>query len=366
MNFEIRKLKVLLLPYNIASKAAITVDALNRINGVQAKGLFLGGSIYQSSTGSSQVRLNPANLKSNPLKWFGYQVAKAYHFERLIRWADVIHWIWDSAFAGQLDLRYASLLNKPGIIEWSGSDIRYPEKAEEINPFMRGIYSNGYEYAHIEKKTASDKVQERFARLGYFPLTTPEMNLYLRKDLFPKSYITLHRLSLEDFSVHKTGNTRPVVVHAPTQRIAKGSGYIIAAAEELKKELDFEFVLLENMPREKALEQVKRCDIFIDQLILGSYGLASCEAMAYGKPVLCYIMPAVYENGLPSDCPVVNTTPDTIKERLRELLMNENRRKELGALGRIYAENRLDAGKTAARFTEIYKEVIAIKKSQKK
>ncbi|MBE2230659.1 MAG: hypothetical protein IAE96_08455 [Chitinophagaceae bacterium] len=262
-------------------------------------------------------------------------------------------------------MRYAALLGKPGIIEWSGSDIRYPEKAEELNPFMRGIYSRGYEYAHIESKAASDKVQERFARVGFFPLTTPEMNLYLRKDLFPKTYTTLHRLNLEEFQPSATTNPRPVVVHAPTQRVAKGSAYILAAVNELKKELDFDFVLLEKMPREEALSRVRDCDIFIDQLILGSHGLASCEAMAFGKPVLCYIMPAVYANGLPADCPIVNTSPDTIKENLRELLLNEAKRKELGRQGKVYAENWLDAGKAATRFADIYREILANKKSKR-
>lgn len=359
-------MKILFLPYNISSKASISIDALNDIPGVQAKGLFLGGSKFQR-VGSNVTQLNPISFNLSRIQWFKYQINKILYFEKMIRWADVIHWIWDSAFAGQLDLRYAAMLGKPGVIEWSGSDIRYPERAEELNPFMRGIYSRGYEYAHIESRAASNKVQLRFARMGYFPLTTPEMNLYIRKDLFPRSYITLHRLNLADFPRQTaTTNTRPLVVHAPTQRIAKGSSYIVEAVEELKKELDFDFVLLENMPREKALQQVKQCDIFIDQLILGSYGLASCEAMAFGKPVLCYIMPAVYDNGLPADCPVVNTTTETIKEQLRELLLSESRRKELGALGRAFAENRLDADKAAIRYTEMYREVIAFKKSKTK
>lgn len=359
-------MRVLVLPFDIASKGAATVDAFNRIKGVEAKGLFVNPN-NKVTKSRNAIYFEVIAFKKNPFLWVNIYVKKLIAFIRLIFWADVIHWIWDSAFAGQLDLRYAALLGKPGVIEWSGSDIRYPEKAEEINPFMRGIYSRGYEYAHIESRAASDKVQQRFARMGYFPLTTPEMNLYVRKDLFPKTYITLHRLNLADFPRQTTQtNTRPVVVHAPTQRIAKGSSYIVEAVEELKKELDFDFVLLENMPRDKALQQVKQCDIFIDQLILGSYGLASCEAMAFGKPVLCYIMPAVYNNGLPADCPVVNTTPDTIKERLRELLLSESRRKELGALGRSFAENRLDADKAAILYAAMYREVIAFKKSKKK
>lgn len=357
-------MKVLVLPFDIASKGAITVNSLNQLQGIQAIGVFVNpnNKVFKSE---HAVYFNAYSFKKNPVKWLNEYFRKVFTIVRLIFWADIVHWIWDSAFAGKIDLRCASLLGKPGIIEWSGSDIRYPEKAEELNPFMRGIYSRGYEYAHIESKAASDKVQERFARIGFFPLTTPEMNLYLRKDLFPKTYTTLHRLNLEEFQLSGTANPRPVVVHAPTQRVAKGSAYILAAVEELQKELDFDFVLLEKMPREQALNRVRDCDIFIDQLILGSHGLASCEAMAFGKPVLCYIMPAVYANGLPADCPIVNTSPETIKENLRDLLLNEAKRKELGRQGRVYAENWLDAGKAATRFADIYREILANKKSKR-
>ena len=35
-----KKLKILFLPFDIASKGAITIDALNRIPGIEAKGFF--------------------------------------------------------------------------------------------------------------------------------------------------------------------------------------------------------------------------------------------------------------------------------------------------------------------------------------
>ena len=361
---DFSKLKVLFLPYNIASKASTAIDALNRIEGIQAKGLFLGGSSNQT-IGSNVTRLDPVPFGSNPLKWISHQVTKAHQFERLIRWADVVHWIWDSAFAGQLDLRYAAWLKKPGIIEWSGSDIRYPEKAIALNPYMQDIYEKGYEYAHIESKENSDRVQERFARVGFYPLTTPEMNLYLRNDLFPHTYSTLHRMDLASFSPVLSNNARPVLVHAPTKRFAKGTPYIIEAVDALRQELDFEFVLLENLPRKEALRQVQHCDIFIDQLMLGSHGLASCEAMAFGKPVLCYIMPAVYTNGLPASCPIVNTTKDNIKEKLRELILDKTRREVLGKQGRHYAETYLDADKAAARYVDMYREIIERNKNKR-
>ncbi|MBI3139765.1 MAG: glycosyltransferase [Sphingobacteriales bacterium] len=355
-------MKILLLPYNIASKASITIDALNKIEGVEAKGLFLGGDIKQT-IGENVIRIEPVPFSRNPVKWAFQQMRKAWYFRKLIRWADVIHWIWDSAYGGQLDIKYAAYLKKPGLIEWSGSDIRYRERAIELNRYMRDIYDRGYEYAHIETREKSDRIQERFARLGFFPLTTPEMNLYVRKDLFPRSYITLHRLNVKDFVPVQSANQRPLVVHAPTQRVAKGTDHIIRVVEELKTELDFDFYLLENLPRQEAMRLVQQCDIFIDQLMLGSHGLASCEAMAFGKPVLCYIMPAVFQNGLPPECPVVNVTVETMKTELRKLIMDPSLRRETGNKGREYALKYHDADVIARRFADYYREVLALKKN---
>ena len=150
-------MRVLVLPFDIASKGAATVDALNKLKGIEAKGLFVNPN-NKVTKSKNAVYFKVCYFKKSPFLWIYIYFKKVATFIRLIFWADVIHWIWDSAFAGQLDLRYAAMLGKPGVIEWSGSDIRYPEKAEEINPFMRGIYSRGYEYAHIESRVASDKV----------------------------------------------------------------------------------------------------------------------------------------------------------------------------------------------------------------
>src|SRR5690606_15529920 len=168
-------MRILLIPFNIASKASITIDALNKIECIEAKGLFLGS--YKSQTVGENVKsIEMIPFFPNPFKWIERQFQKAYYFKKMIQWADVIHWMWDSAYGMQLDLRYVAYLNKPGVIEWSGSDIRNRAMAEKLNPYMKAIYDNGYEYAHIETTERSNRIQERFARLGFFPLTTPEMD----------------------------------------------------------------------------------------------------------------------------------------------------------------------------------------------
>ncbi len=353
-------MKVLLLPFNIASKGAITIDALNRINGVEAKGVFVSKNKGVASSEFAR-HFEVYSFRENPIGWTSNYIKKSLYINKMIKWADVLHWIWDSGFSSQWDLKLARALKKPGIIEWSGSDIRYPERNFEINPHASLLYNPEYEYKHIETKENSFRRQEKFSKMGFAPLVTPEMDLYIRKDLFPKSYTTLHRLNTKDFRGANPGNAKPLVVHSPTRRMAKGTKYILEAVEQLKSDFDFEFKLLEGMSREDTLKVIQSCDIFIDQLLLGSYGMASCEALSMGKPVLCYIMQAVYDNGLPLECPIVNTNPDNIKENLAMLLRDRSYREMLGQKGRVYAEQYLDVDIQAKDLVNIYKEVIARK-----
>lgn len=356
-------MKVLVLPFDIASKGVFTLNALNRLNGVEARGFFLNGNDIRKAKTTHAEYFNSVPFFPNPFRWVLSYFKKLHRIYILIKWADVIHWIWDSSFIFQLDLKIVKLLAKPGLIEWSGSDIRFRERAIELNPYMKLIYDNGYEYNEVESLENSIRIQKRFSKLGFFPLTTPEMNLYINKEFFPKAYITLHRLNVKNFNFDIKRNKVPLVVHAPTKRVAKGTDYVIKAVDNLKSKLNFDFLLLENMPREEALQKVKDCDVFIDQLMLGSHGIASCEAMSFGKPVICYIMPAVFENGLPRECPIVNATINDIESKLEELIKDEKLRVEIGKKGREYSLKYHDEDIIAENLVSIYSEIIRLKKT---
>lgn len=355
-------LKVLILPFDVASKAPITLDALNKIPGVEAKGIFVNGSDERTARSAHALHYAWYYFRKNPIKWTTTYISKSYHMARLINWADVLHWIWDSSFVGDWDLKWAKKLKKPGLIEWSGSDIRYPERNKEFNKYSNLLYTSDYEFGEIESKEISFARQLKFSKIGFTPLVTPEMDLYVRKDLFKKTFHTLHRLNVNDFARVNNVNTRPLVVHSPTRRHAKGTKYVLDAVEILKKEIDFDFRLIEGIPRKEALSLVSQCDIFIDQLLLGSNGMASCEAMSMGKPVLCYIMPGVYENGLPDICPIMNTNPENILQNLRTLLNDSTLRAQLGLKGLEYARKYLDVDVKAKELVMFYKELIDNKK----
>lgn len=82
----------------------------------------------------------------------------------------------------------------------------------------------------------------------------------------------------------------PLIVHAPSQRELKGTEFLVAVVKRLKREgYKFEFRLIEKLPHAEAMKQYRRATIVVDQLLIGSYGNLSMEAMAMGKPAICFI-----------------------------------------------------------------------------
>lgn len=353
-------MKILFLPHNIASIATNSIDAINESNENSAKGFFVNKYKHQAVGSKSCFYFVGISRLRNPVRWLVQEIRRFIVFRKLIKWADVIHWIYDDAGLNDSEKRILSRLKKPSVIEWVGSDVRDPDILFPINRYYQMIFNNGYEYANYESHARSLANQQKFINYGALPLVNPEINLFVNEALFPKRFWVWPRMPVKKFvpQFPNLEKRKPLILHSPTAKVAKGSSYIIDAIESLKEELDFDFVLLTNLPRSEVLKLMKECDIFIDQLILGMYGLASCEAMCYGKPVVCYLMPAVLENELPEDCPIVNANIYTIKDKLDELIRDASLRARLGVFSREYAEKYFDATTSLLNLIDIYKSVL--------
>jgi glycosyltransferase involved in cell wall biosynthesis len=134
---------------------------------------------------------------------------------------------------------------------------------------------------------------------------------------------------------------RVVILHAPNHREIKGTRFLIRACEELAAEgVPVELELLERVPNTKVHERMAYADIVADQFIIGWYAMFAIEAMSMGKPVLCYLRPDLLElhtlYATAGDCPLVNTPPLRIKDVVRDLVADPDRREELGRKGREY------------------------------
>ena len=110
------------------------------------------------------------------------------------------------------------------------------------------------------------------------------------------------------------------IAHAPTSTNLKGSSYVEEAINELQsKGLDIELHLLTGLSHKEVISAIHHADIVIDQLLTGSYGVVSIEAMALGKPVICYIREDMVEQ-YDEDLPIVSASPLDLVEKLSNLI----------------------------------------------
>jgi glycosyltransferase involved in cell wall biosynthesis len=348
-------MNILFLPTNIASMPSITAAAFSKHKGVQAISLI--HDVFKSQSLSPQTVYIPKHISRKKIwKYIWNEITLKGRIKKWIEWADVLHYSYNSDFENGIDLKWAHNLKKPIFIEWVGSDIRNPEFLIGINKYFEKAFHSGYEYAFYESKERSLGTQKLFAKYGAIPLLSPEMSLFLSPTLFPKSHLLFQRINTKDFlpKYPYPNNKKPLIIHSPTAKICKGSNYIIPLIEELRREYDFDFQLLHNMKREEVLNLMKDCDIFLDQLVLGSYGMAAMEAMSFGKPVMCYIMPEVFKAGLPIECPIYNTNPDTLKQNLIELISKPELRHHIGIKSRAYVEKYHDVEQITLQLLSIY------------
>ena len=349
-------MKVLILPSNIASMPAITTDRLLK-RGVQVRALFLDTNNYQQQSAALEFPLKGLRF-GWPHKLWNFS-RFLFHAVRGIIWADVIHYC--GSFNKQLDILLfplIRLLKKPALVEWVGSDIRIPEVEFVDNPYYKKAYHNGYEYPY-ESMAQSLDTQMRFKKAGFHPLVFPGMEQYILKDIFPDYYRFIQRIDLGDYTPvpPSVDVKKPRIVHAPTAPVAKGTNYIEEALGQLKSEFDFEYVRAYKMKRTDVLKEIAQCDIFVDQIILGSYGMAAMEAFAFAKPVVCFMKPSVLEC-FPENSPIINANPDSIKDVLRKLLSDAVFRNGAGINSRKYAEKYHDIDSCIDELISIYYTVI--------
>ena len=186
----------------------------------------------------------------------------------------------------------------------------------------------------------------------------------MQKDIFPLPYKTMARVVLSDFDPKYPDpeNRRPLVAHAPSHTGKKFTAHIIQKVEKLKSKYDFDFRLITGLKHSDAIAAIRECDLLIDEIAPGEYGVAAIEAMALGKPSINYIKPSI-ENQLPKELPIVNANVDTLSEVLERLLADGQRRYEIGFSGRKYVEKYHDAHQIARQLVDIYKELLSKNKS---
>jgi glycosyltransferase involved in cell wall biosynthesis len=108
-----------------------------------------------------------------------------------------------------------------------------------------------------------------------------------------------------------------------------------------------ELIMVQGLPNTELHALMQNCDVIADQLLIGWYAMFAIEAMALGKPVLCYTrtdLENLYVQAdllEPGELPLINCNPSNIVEVIRKLVnASPSELTELGERGRAYVERR--------------------------
>ncbi|WP_448003837.1 hypothetical protein [Agromyces bauzanensis] len=147
---------------------------------------------------------------------------------------------------------------------------------------------------------------------------------------------------------------RPVVVHAPSSSIVKGSELIEPAVRALDEEGVIEYRRIEGIPAAQMPDVVRDADIVLDQFRLGDYGVAACEALAAGRLVIGNVDETARsvvrrETGL--QLPIVESAVANLEAVLREVVADRSQYREIAARGAEFAREVHD-GRFSARVLE--------------
>lgn len=142
-------------------------------------------------------------------------------------------------------------------------------------------------------------------------------------------------------------------------RNIKGSPYVVAAIERLKAEghpVEY-YYITDKLSNQMRFYQAQ-ADIVVEQLIYGWWGSTGVEAMALGKPVICYLRPSWREfffQTFPeyTRLPIVEANTDNIYDVLKKLVADEVYRRQKGEESRRFAETHFDPVKNTKGFIKM-------------
>jgi len=339
-------IRVIHCPENIAGQAWAYAKAA-REYGVEASVVTFARHPF----GYPDNRCLNINVNTNKL----IRIAKRLCFLlEIIRGYDILHFHFASTLMPRfLDLKLLQMLKKPMVMNFWGSDARLGREASCNNPYFHLI--KGYE--------RNDKViAERMTEIAKYVdvAIVPDYEIYgYVSNYFKKTYIVPNCVSSEDLSpvFPELHEGDPVLVHCPSDRNIKGTHYLLKALKSLEKYHRFSFIIGEGRTNLEIRELLSKADIVIDQLLLGTYGVVATEAMALGKPVVCYLREDLIET-YPAELPIVNANPENVGEVLRDLLDYPDRLSELGVRSRLFVETYHDTKVVGKKLMDIYSELI--------
>lgn len=259
-------------------------------------------------------------------------------------------------FPNYMDIKILKFFGKKTMMVFTGCDVRIPEKVAQFkwNPCSNCTQ----EYKDlvgcvIDKKIEQTKIIEKLFDIISCPI---EANGNLSRKSYPGYFpvdLTPFPADIfENYTFHKPLR----ILHSPTNETYKGSKYIYEIINKLKEKYEIDFKVIKNVSIDKLYKEMANSDIIIDQMLLGSWGFVSIEAMALYKPVICYMRNEIWDN-IKRYCPIINANPDTLYNTLSNILENPEQLKEISKRSRKFVENFWEEKKVAEQYYRLFEDL---------
>lgn len=134
-------------------------------------------------------------------------------------------------------------------------------------------------------------------------------------------------------------------------------GVLTSAQRELLDASGLAVESLVDLSREQVVEQYRRCDVLLFASTYEGFGLPIIEAQATGRPVVTSRLWSMPEVAGDAACLVDPFDSESIRAGIDRILQDEIYRERLISLGFENAR-RFDLATTAARYAELYREVV--------
>lgn len=128
---------------------------------------------------------------------------------------------------------------------------------------------------------------------------------------------------------------RPVILHAPSSTMLKGSHWVDEACQPLHDAGVIEYQHLRDVPFAEMPSRIRKADIVIDQLALGSYGVLALQAMACERMVIGHVSDRV-RGRLGEPLPVLQAEPPDLRRVLENVLAEAEWARSFARRGREY------------------------------
>ena len=333
-------MRVLHAPAEIAGQASILTAALRDL-GVEAHSLAYNSGFPQYKPDEAL----PYDDRPPLPRYLGYLRTLLRHAGRY----DIVHFHFGRTLIPphNFDLPLHRMLGARVVFHYHGCDVRNREHMRatharatctECDPFchparQRRILASARHYANAELVSTPDLL-ESAPRAQHLPVAA----------------------RLADYPLRIPAGPAKLVLHAPTNRLIKGTRHVEAAFERLRPRFPHvRFETVEKLPWTELRDRLAEADVVVDQLFMGWYGMVAVEAMACGKPVLCFIRPD-FESRL-HGCPIVRCGIETLEDRLAALLESPDQRRECGEQGRAYVIREHGAQVVAERLLALYRAI---------